>query len=358
MINKEVVPSKVEFCWGLPVIPTPQTKELLEEYVNQAKRAEKNNFDSVLVSIAPTSVDPMIAASMIGMNTEFVKILVAQNTNQMLPTVTAKALNTLNSLIGNRADINIVTGSASLVLARDGLPEPHHVRYARTKEYIELLQQLRRGVTSYKGEFYQVENSDIYPKEDLSRSARYFVAGSSEEAMRVAAEYGDAYILYATDRKSLREHYQTVNNYAKQYEREKIPGAILVDIIARETSEEAYKEAYELLERTPAALKRMTKLFLDNADSVGLRRYKDLITKDSMWIDDHLWGGLSLVNPSNSISIVGSYEEVVSTLTDFWEIGANYFLITSQISEHEIERIGQNVVQPFKKKIEKLIQVN
>ncbi|MED3025217.1 LLM class flavin-dependent oxidoreductase [Bacillus wiedmannii] len=67
MINKEVVPSKVEFCWGLPVIPTPQTKELLEEYVNQAKRAEKNNFDSVLVSIAPTSVDPMIAASMIGM---------------------------------------------------------------------------------------------------------------------------------------------------------------------------------------------------------------------------------------------------------------------------------------------------
>lgn len=57
MINKEVVPSKVEFCWGLPVIPTPQTKELLEEYVNQAKRAEKNNFDSVLVSIAPTSVD-------------------------------------------------------------------------------------------------------------------------------------------------------------------------------------------------------------------------------------------------------------------------------------------------------------
>ncbi|MCT4571988.1 LLM class flavin-dependent oxidoreductase, partial [Bacillus thuringiensis] len=78
----------------------------------------------------------------------------------------------------------------------------------------------------------------------------------------------------------------------------------------------------------------------------------------SMWIDDHLWGGLSLVNPSNSISIVGSYEEVISTLTDFWEIGANYFLITSQISEHEIERIGQNVVQPFKKKIEKLIQVN
>ncbi|MBB1192019.1 LLM class flavin-dependent oxidoreductase, partial [Klebsiella pneumoniae] len=104
----------------------------------------------------------------------------------------------------------------------------------------------------------------------------------------------------ATERKNLREHYQTVNNYAKQYGREKIPGAILVDIIARETSEEAYKEAYELLERTPAALKRMTKLFLDNADSVGLRRYKDLITKDSMWIDDHLWGGLSLVNPSNS----------------------------------------------------------
>lgn len=344
--------SRIEFCWGLPVVPTPQTKELLEAYVHQSKSAEMNYFDSVLVSVAPTSVDPMLAATLIGMGTERVKVLIAQNTNQMLPTVTAKALNTLTSWIGDRADLNIVTGSASIVLSRDGAPEPHQVRYARTKEYVELLQRLRQGVTTYKGNFYQVENSDIYPKENAPGGSRYFVAGSSDRAMRVAAEHGDAYILYATDRKSLNEHYKTVNRFAQEYGRASVPCAVLVDIIARETSEEAVQEANKLIERTPAALKRMTQLFLNNADSVGLQRYKDLDTEENLWIDKHLWAGLSVVNPSNSVSIVGSYEEVISTLYDFWNAGSSYFIITSQISDNEIERIGKNVLLPFKKKIQ------
>ncbi|GGA37420.1 FMNH2-dependent monooxygenase [Kroppenstedtia guangzhouensis] len=340
----------MEFCWGLPVIPTPQTKDLLEEYVDQSRQAEANHFDSVLVSVAPTSVDPMVAATLIGIRVKGVRVLVAQNTNQMLPTVTAKALNTLNKLVGDRVDINIVSGSASMVLSRDGKPESHEVRYARTKEYVDLLQQLRRGVTTFKGDFYQVENSDIYPKENPERRARYFVAGSSEAAMRVAAQYGDAYILYAMDRQTLREHFSKVRDYAKEYGREQIQCAVLVDIIARETTEEAFEAAYELLEKTPAALKRMTKLFLNNADSVGLRRYKDLRAEDGYWVDEHLWGGLSTINPSNSVSIVGNYQDVISTLLDFREAGASYILITSQMGSSEIERIGQNILRPLKEK--------
>ncbi|SDW03674.1 alkanesulfonate monooxygenase [Marininema mesophilum] len=340
----------MEFCWGLPVIPTPQTKDLLDAYIDQSKRAEANHFDAVLVSVAPTSVDPLVATTLIGMSTESVRILVAQNTNQMLPTVTAKAVNTLNQLIGDRVDVNVVTGSASIVLARDGKPEAHGVRYARTREYIDLLQQLRGGVTTFTGTFYQVENSDIYPKENPERPSRYFIAGSSEDAMRVAAQHGDAYILYATDRKTLREHFAKVQGYAKEYGRNEIPCAVLVDIIARETTAEAFETANELLKRTPKTLKRMTKLFLKNADSVGLSRYKNLRAEDDYWVDEHLWGGLSAVNPSNSVSIVGNYQDVISTLLDFREAGASYFLLTSQISDSEIERIGQNVLRPLKEK--------
>ncbi|SFS44373.1 LLM class flavin-dependent oxidoreductase [Marininema halotolerans] len=338
----------MEFCWGLPVIPTPQTKDLLDAYIDQSKRAEANGFDSVLVSVAPTSVDPFVASTLIGMNTESIRILVAQNTNQMLPTVTAKAVHTLNQLIGDRVDVNVVTGSASMVLARDGKPEPHGVRYQRTKEYIDLIQQLRRGVTTYAGRFYQVENSDIYPKENPEHRARYFIAGSSEAAMQVAAEHGDAYILYATDRNTLKEHFTKVQNYGKEYGHSDIPCAVLVDIIARETTEEAFQTANELLERTPTTLKRMTKLFLKNADSVGLSRYKNLRKEDDYWVDEHLWGGLSVVNPSNSVSIVGSYPDVIATLLDFRRAGASYFLLTSQMSDTEIERIGQHVLRPLK----------
>ncbi|MBL0388659.1 LLM class flavin-dependent oxidoreductase [Tumebacillus sp. ITR2] len=339
----------MEFCWGLPIYPTSQHQELFNAYLDHSKRAEANYFDSVLLSVAPTAVDPFVAATMIGMNTKQIRVLIAQNTNQVIPTHTAKALNTLNALIGDRADINIVTGSASMTLARDGKPESHDVRYARTREYTDLLQRLRKGVTTFKGEFFYVENSDIYPKENPEHRASYFVAGSSESAMDAAARYGDAYILYACDRQTLAAQYEKVKTMAKAHGREGLKYAVLVDIIARETTEEAWKAAYELLERTPAALKRMTKLFLKNADSVGLSRYKDLSGGDDFMVDKHLWGGLSQVNPSNSISIVGNYEEVISTLRDFRDAGADYFLITALASdEHEIERIGQQIVRPLK----------
>lgn len=341
----------MEFCWGLPVIPTPEVQELYKAYVNQSKRAEANHFDSVLVSVAPTSVDPMVAATMIGLSTNTLRVLIAQNTNQILPTVTAKALNSLNAMIENRADVNIVTGSASMTLARDGKPESHEVRYSRTAEYVNIIQQLRRGVTTFKGEFYQIENCDIYPKENPNRRARYFLAGSSESAMHTAAKYADAYILYACDRKTLQEHVNKVKSYAKDYGREQMKCAVLIDIIARETTEEAFQAAYELLDSTPVAIKRMTKLFLNNADSVGLSRYKDLSADDNYMVDKHLWGGLSQVNASNSVSIVGNYKEVISTLLDFYEAGAEYFLITSLVSDSEIERIGQHVLRPLKEQL-------
>ncbi|WP_301994354.1 hypothetical protein [Brevibacillus laterosporus] len=39
-------------------------------------------------------------------------------------------------------------------------------------------------------------------------------------------------------------------------------------------------------------------------------------------VGENLWGGLSQINPSNSISIVGSYEEVVETLKKYHDAGA------------------------------------
>ncbi|MDN9012750.1 LLM class flavin-dependent oxidoreductase [Brevibacillus laterosporus] len=87
--------------------------------------AEKNNFDGVLVSSTPTSVDPFIASTKIGLETTSIRILLAQNTNHCLPTYTAKALNTLNQMINHRADVNVITGSSSIALSREAQADPH-----------------------------------------------------------------------------------------------------------------------------------------------------------------------------------------------------------------------------------------
>lgn len=335
----------MEFCWALPVTSTPLYQELYSTYTELTRQAEKHNFDGVLFSITPNAVDPFVAATKVGLETERIGLLIAQNTNLVLPTSAARALNTLNTMIGPRVDLNIVTGSSAITLSRDTKPENHESRYARTHEFVDILQALRAGPTTYKGNFFAIENSDIYPK---ANGGRYFVAGSSEEAMEVAAACGDYYILYACDFQRITEQYTKVKQMAAKHGRT-VRCAVLVDIIARETSEEAWEIANLLLSSASPVAKRMTKILLKSSDSVGLTRYKNLPQENNFMIDEYLWAGLSQIDPANSVAIVGSYQEAITALHRFHDAGAEYFLISSQINgSHEIEQIGEHIIPYFK----------
>ncbi len=335
----------MKFCWALPVVRTHETQRLIEAYIDHSLRAEGNHFDAVLVSLTPDSLDPFVIATKIGMDCKNIELLIAQNTNHILPTYTAKALNTLNAIVGPRASLNIVTGSSKITLSKDQKPIRHAERYVRTREFTEILQQLRQGTTTYDGDFFSIISSDIYPAEDSCQPASYFVAGSSQEAQEVAAKYGDVYIMYASDFSTVERTFENVRALAKQHGRD-IQCALLIDVIARKTSEEAWQVAEQLVANTPEQIKRLTKVFLKSVDSVGLGRYRDFGANDLM-IDETLWAGLNKINPSNSISSVGSYAEVTSTLKRFHNMGANYFILTC-INGDEIENIGQNVIARLK----------
>ena len=334
----------MKFCWALPVIPTPKYQDLYQAYVDQSKLAEQYGFDSVLFSITPTAVDPFVVATRVGLETESIRLLIAQNTSFAFPTATAKAMNTLNTMLGSRVDLNIVTGSSAMTLSRDTRPESHQERYCRTREFATILQLLRHGITTYNGNYFAVANSDIYPKDN---GGSFFVAGSSEDAMSIAAEHGDYDILYACDYQTITQQYMSVKAMAADHNRS-IHCGVVVDIIARETSEEAWEVAQHLLNGTDAVTKRLTKIFLKSSDSVGMTRYRDLTAKDNYMVDEYLWGGLSQINPANSISIVGSYQEVIAALRRFQQAGADYFLITSLVHDKDIERMGTYII-PYMK---------
>ncbi|WP_369124637.1 hypothetical protein [Brevibacillus laterosporus] len=53
-------------------------------------------------------------------------------------------------MINHRADVNVITGSSSIALSREAHADPHTTRYQRTKEFMEIIQLLRKGTSSYK----------------------------------------------------------------------------------------------------------------------------------------------------------------------------------------------------------------
>ncbi len=255
----------MEFCWMLPVIPNK-----VEECIRQSILAEQNHFDSLLVSSLPKGLDPWVLAASIGNLTESIRLLVAQNTNFAHPFTTSKALHSLNWMTNGRADLNVVTGSFVPELAKLGKIDNHAVRYRRTKEFVEVLQLLRLGPVTYRGEFYELENAECVPRLPSDTSSRLYVAGSSEEARNVAGTLSDRYVMYAHAIETVAGHFQHVVQTAARNGRT-VQCGLFIDIIARTTDAEAWEAAERMLAAYSPAHRRMNKMFMLQSDSVGVK---------------------------------------------------------------------------------------
>lgn len=234
----------MEFCWMLP-------EGNLETILQQTQFAEAGGFQSVLLINANSYMDPWIMATVLTQETEQIRILVAQNTSYCLPTTTAKAFNTLSLISAGRIDLNVVTGSSQVELGKMTRAGDHASRYKRTKEFIDLYLRLQQGgITHYHGDCFDVQNAELFPKRDVP-TGRLFMAGSSQEAMAIAAEFADGYLVFGHELNEIEQHFTSFREWLPELRTNLNPNphcGIMIDIIARETTEEAWEAAYHFLE--------------------------------------------------------------------------------------------------------------
>ncbi|SFL80463.1 alkanesulfonate monooxygenase [Paenibacillus sp. 1_12] len=338
----------MEFCWMLPEAD-------LSLIIKQTQLAETGGFQSVLLINANSYMDPWIMATVLTQETDRIRILVAQNTSYCLPTTTAKAYSTLSLLSNGRIDLNIVSGSSQVELGRMTRAGDHVSRYKRTKEFIELFLRLQQGeIIHYHGDCFDVQNAELFPKLKAP-TGTIFMAGSSQDAMRIAAEFAGGYLVFGHELDVIKQHFASFRELLPELRTNLNPNpkcGIMIDIIARETTDEAWEAAHLFLEKASPFQKRMNRLFRNNSDSVGISKYhnyyKHIEYKQAEGCPDStLWAGLSQLNTSNGFSIVGSYEEVRQTLFRFHRLGVNYFILSGLISTQELERIGTQIVLPI-----------
>ncbi|WP_336742166.1 LLM class flavin-dependent oxidoreductase [Paenibacillus sp. y28] len=312
-----------------------------DRIVRQTRLAEEYGFNAVLVINANEYMDPWIVATILAGQTERLRILVAQNTSYTLPTTMAKAQQTLNLLTGGRVDVNIVTGSSAIEMGKMAKTAEHSLRYRRTKEFLTLYSRLLQGITNFQGEFFEVQNADLHPKTDTRGSV--FLAGSSLDAMEAAAAHADYYLVFGHEFETIRGQFTEFQGLVSS-QRARPKCGIMIDVIARETSEAAWAAAHRYAEQTSPFQKRMNRLFRNNCDSVGMNRYHDYYKGIAQPESSTLWGGLSQLNTSNGMSIVGSYEEVRDTLLRYHELGTHYFILSGLAGPEEMKHIGEHVL--------------
>jgi len=292
-----------------------------------AKAHEYAGFDRVLIGYNAASPDGFQVAAYAAAQTTKLKFLLAHRPGFVAPTVAARQLATLDQLSDGRLAVHIITGGSDEEQRRDGDFLSKAERYARSDDYITVL---RKAWTSDKpfdhdGPYYKVEGAPAAVKTLQQPHLPIFFGGASDEAVEVAGRQADVYALFGETLEQAAELVGRVRAGAKGYGRDIKFSMSLRPIIAR-TEDEAWAKAARILDDA-RALKEARGGASRYVTARGGQRLIEAAQGGAVR-DKRLWTEIAALTGAqgNSTSLVGTPEQVVESLLDYYDLGITKFL--------------------------------
>src|SRR3954454_3729812 len=307
-----------------------------------ARAAERAGFEAVLTPTGTFCEDAWITTAALLGETERLKFLVAFRPGLLSPTLAAQMAATYQRISGGRLALNVVTGGEGGEQRRVGDPLDHDKRYARTAEFLDVVRGAWSGIPyTGRGEFFDVENATVRAAPDPIPPI--FFGGSSPAALPVAARHADTYLTWGEPPAAVAAKLDAVRTLAKDAGRQLTYG-IRLHVITRDTAEEAWRVARDLIARVPAAEIEAARRQFAGTESEGQRRMAALTTGDSLEVSPNLWAGFGLVRPGAGTALVGSHAEVAARIAEYQALGIDHFILSGQPHLEEAFRVGENVL--------------
>jgi alkanesulfonate monooxygenase len=343
----------IDFGWFLPTMGDtetvgPPTREATLDYLTHcARTAEDAGFVFMLVPVGTTCEDAWLAATAVAAKTDRMKFLVAMRPGFIAPTVAAKMSNTLDQLARGRVLINVVTGGFPHELAADGDFTDHDERYARTREFMQVVTRAwtEPKSWSHEGAYYKVEKGNVFPKPYQKPRPPWYFGGASDAAKQVGAEETDVYLLWGEPIPMVRERIADMRERAAKLGRTLRFGIRLL-VIARETDEEARAAAEAMVADVPEHFEGMIQKHMSGADSEGEKRQR-MLREQGDWIGPNLWTGIGRARLGVGLAIVGSGESVAARIREYVDEGIDTFIFSGYAHLEESERFGRYVMPHF-----------
>ncbi|GAB6854369.1 LLM class flavin-dependent oxidoreductase [Asaia astilbis] len=294
-----------------------------------AKIHESAGFDRALFALHSDSPDSFTVAAHAAAIAPKLGLLIAHRPGFIAPTLAARQFATLDHLSDGRVAPHIITGASDVEFQADGDYTTKAERYARTKEYLDIvrLEWESRQPFDYEGKFYRVNGarSQILPKRE-SGIPIYF-GGSSAEAIAVAGKHADVYALWGESYAQVAQTIANVRAAAAPHGRSPRFSLSLRPIIA-DTEEAAWAKADDILARAQSLLARTGYGPDDQIHSEGSRRLLAAAGSDHR-ADKRLWTGIAALTGAkgNTTSLVGTPDQVADALLDYHCLGISTFLI-------------------------------
>ncbi|MEV0616812.1 LLM class flavin-dependent oxidoreductase [Nonomuraea sp. NPDC050404] len=345
----------LQFLWYVPNQARPGHRgddvvaghNSLETLTGHARALEEHGWDGALIGTGWERPDTFTVATALTARTTTFQPLIAIRPGYWRPANFAAAAATLDHLGGGRTLVNIVSGKDNPA-AYGGNEGDRAGRYARTKEFIQIVRKLwtEENVT-YHGEHFSVTGATVWPRpvaRDGRPHPRLYFGGASEAAERVAATEADVQLFWGEPLDGVRERIERLRRLGDRLGREHPPleFGLRVTTLIRDTTGQAWADAEAKVARMAEG---QVARDVDWSSAIGQRRLLDLAGRGEV-LDDNLYtapgryGG----GGAGTTWLVGSAEDVARSLRNYRALGITHFVLSDTPYLPEIKRQGDQLL--------------
>ena len=345
----------LEFGWFLPTSGDTQAYGVEEETISTTPEhlmkvtaaVEEGGFDYMLIPVARYCWEAYVSGAFAAAATSKVAPLIAARPGYMNPVLLAKIISTFDQFSGGRICVNLIAGQADEEIRSEGVTLAKEDRYAIMEEEVSIMKALwtAEEPVYFKGRFHDIQGAILAPKPLQKPYPKFYLGGGSDEAWNLSAKHSDVHLFWGDLPEKIEENIAEIRRRAAEHGRgEEIGFGMRLQMICRETEEEALEAADKLIRNIPEAAREELKRY--TASSKANHRVQALVAEKGLWIAPHLWSGLTRFRPGAGIAVVGNPEQCAATLQQFIDAGCHSFCLSGYLHHEEAWRFA-NWIRPI-----------
>jgi FMNH2-dependent dimethyl sulfone monooxygenase len=306
-----------------------------------AVESERLGFDLTLIAElnlndikghrAP-ALDAWTLAPAVAAVTSTLELMLAVRPNYHSPSLTAKALSTLDLLAPDRISLNVVSSWWKDEAVQYGAPfDVHDARYARTSEWLEVVRRLlTENTVTHHGPLYSLENTILEPKP--AQVPTVYMGGESPKAKEIISTYGDAYVMHGDPPEVIATKVDDLNKRRAALGLPPMRFGVSGYVICRDTEAEAQAELDRILNV--------------RSSPESYASYQDFIQ------GSHLESEVSLQEYSVSnrglrAGLVGTPKQITDRIRAYEEAGIDLLLLQFSPQHEEMSRFSRDVIEHY-----------
>jgi dimethylsulfone monooxygenase len=285
------------------------------------------NLNDIKGHRAP-SLDAWTLAPAVAAVTERLELMLAVRPNYHSPSLTAKALSTLDSIAPGRVSLNVVSSWWKDEASQYGAPfDVHDARYARTEEWLTVLSRLlTEDTVTHSGALYDLQGCVMEPKPSVLPTV--YMGGESPKAKEVIAAHGGAYVMHGDAPEVIAAKVADMSARTDKRFSYGVSGFVIV----RDTEQEAQDELARILD-----VQSSPEAYASYQDFVAGSQLESQVSLEEY----------SVSNRGLRAGLVGTPEQVSARIREYEAAGVDLMLLQFSPQREEMARFGEQVIARY-----------